>query len=75
MTTEMTTAYRFLRRLNDGSTFILGSAVKYHGAGGGWRFFPNVSGRRVSRKRHATLEKCLPRWVGYPDHCESEKVS
>jgi hypothetical protein len=71
----MTTAYRFLRRLPDGSTFTLGTAVKHDDAVVGWRFFPNVSGRKVSRKRHATLERCLPRWIGYPDHCESEKVS
>ena len=70
--------YRFTRRLADGSTFILGHAVQYPsalGAPGGWRFFPNVSGRAPSRKRHATMEKCLPRWVGYPDHCESVEVS
>jgi len=71
--------YRFTRRLNDGSAFILGHAVQYEpsvlGDPGGWRFFPNVSGRKPSLKRHATMEKCLPRWVGYPDHCESMKVA
>jgi hypothetical protein len=73
-----TKSYRFLRRLPNGSTFVLGTAVEYTewlGAPGGWRFFPNVVTRRPSLKRHATLEKCLPRWVGYPDHCESERVT
>ena len=61
--------YRFTRRLADGSTFVLGHAVRNEA---GWRFLPNVSGRSPSRKAHKTMEKCLPRWVGYPDHCESE---
>ncbi len=37
----------------------------------GWKFHPRVSGREPSRKFHATLEACLPRWLGYPDSCES----
>ena len=37
----------------------------------GWKFYPCVSGRAPSRKFHATLEACLPRWLGYPDACES----
>ena len=63
---------RFNRRLKDGSTFRLGVAVENEA---GWRFIPNVASRRSSRKAHATMEKCLPRWIGYPDSCESELVS
>lgn len=29
----------------------------------GWRFFPDVRGKRVSRQR-TTWEKTLPRWTG-----------
>lgn len=38
----------------------------------GWRFFPRISGKLPSRVYHPTWEKCVPRWVGYPDRCETE---
>lgn len=65
------TNYRFMRRLTDGSTYRLGTAVQYPE---GWRFLSNVAAHKSSRKFHATMEKCLPRWLGYPDKCESEPV-
>jgi hypothetical protein len=49
--------------------FVLGEACFQPTKG--WRFFPRVSGREPSRKFYPTLEACLPRWVGYPDSCES----
>jgi len=52
-----------------GQRFLVGTAERRPR---GWRFIPNVSGRMSSRKFHPSLEKCLPRWVGYPDRCESE---
>jgi hypothetical protein len=60
------------RRIKDGSTFRLGCAVRNEA---GWRFIPNVSSRHPSRKAHRTFPKCLPRWVKYPDGCETEEVS
>lgn len=63
--------YRFVRRLADGSTFRLGTAIQHPN---GWRFIPNVVGRRSSRKAHPTMEGCLPRWINYPDGCESEAI-
>jgi hypothetical protein len=66
------TSYRFLKRFPDGTSFKLGVAVN---GPEGWRFLPNVSGHKISRKSHPTMEKCLPRWLGYPDRCESEVVS
>jgi hypothetical protein len=51
---------------------ILGTAVEHQP--GHWRFIPNVSGHTSSRKFHATMEKCLPRWVGYPNHCRSVPI-
>ena len=73
----MMTAYRFIRRLNDGSICHLGTAVQFDR---GWRFIPNMASwgmhrrRRTSSKLHPTMEKCLPRWLGYPDRCESFAV-
>lgn len=63
--------FRFERVLPDGSTYHLGTAVEYND---GWRFISNVSAHRSSRKYHATMEKCLPRWIGYPDRCQSVAV-
>jgi len=65
------TNYRFLRKLSDGTTYHLGTAVEYKD---GWRFLSNVTSHRNSRKYHSTMEKCLPRWVGYPDRCERVAV-
>ena len=66
------TAYHFNRRLADGTIFRLGTAVERPE---GWRFIPNIAHRHSSRKSHATMEKCLPRWIGYPDSCQSEPVN
>ncbi len=66
------TTYRFTRQLNNGSVFILGHAVQDER---GWKFIPNVSSNKPSRKFHPTLRKCLPRWIGYPNHCQSEEVT
>lgn len=60
---------RFNRRLADGSVYKLGTASQY---AQGWRFIPNVASHKSSRKFHPTWEACLPRWIGYPNHCESE---
>lgn len=67
----MNDTVRFHRKLADGSRFFLGAAV--HKATG-WRFIPNVASHKSSRKDWPTWEQCVPRWVGYPDHCESEAV-
>jgi hypothetical protein len=67
------TNFRFVRDLPDGSTYHLGTAV-YYPNGPGWRFLSNVTSHKSSRKHHATMKKCLPRWLGYPDRCRSEAV-
>ncbi|MCP2080116.1 UNVERIFIED_ORG: hypothetical protein J2W74_001302 [Methylorubrum zatmanii] len=41
----------------------------------GYRFIPNVSGRKPSRRSHGSLTECLPRWVGYPDACETRALN
>ena len=61
------TSYLLLRKLQDGSTYRLGVAVEHND---GWRFVSIIASRGNSRKSHATMEKCLPRWLGYPDRCE-----
>ena len=60
----------FERRFPSGAVGRLGVAV-YSEHENGWRFRPAVSSRKPSRKAHPTMEGCLPRWVGYPHHCES----
>jgi hypothetical protein len=65
-------SYRFFRKLADGKKYRLGTAVHYDY---GWKFISNVSSHKSSRKFHETMERCVPRWVGYPNHCESEEVS
>lgn len=65
------TNYSFFRDLPGGERYRLGTAVQYKD---GWRFVSNVTSHKSSRKMHATMEKCLPRWVGYPDRCSSEVV-
>ncbi len=67
----MNECYDFNRKLPNGSTLHLGTAVRY---ADGWRFLPNVPSRRNGRKPHPTMEKCLPRWVGYPDRCSSQRT-
>lgn len=65
------TNYRLIRKLSDGSTYQLGTAVQYKE---GWRFISNVTSHKSSRKFHATMKKCVPPWVGYPDRCETVAV-
>jgi hypothetical protein len=67
----MTKTVSFYRPLAGGTEFKLGAAV-YYPNGPGWRFISNVSSHKGSRKFHATMEACVPRWVGYPDKCRSE---
>lgn len=62
----------FNRRLADGYTYRLGTAVEY--TTGEWKFISNVASHGSSRKRHPTMKACIPRWVGYPDSCESEEI-
>lgn len=63
----------FQRRPMGGKPYKLGEAIFYPTSG--WRFVPEVrfllNGRRISRKFWPTMESCIPRWVGYPDGCES----
>ena len=59
---------KFFRRLSDGSTYLLGVATEQRD---GWRFISNVSAHKSSRKWHPTMERCIPRWVGYPSKCET----
>lgn len=69
---EPTKRYRILRRLAGGEeAIVLGTASLQSD---GWRFTPNQSNRRP-RRAAKSFEDCLPRWVGYPDRCESEVVS
>lgn len=66
------TNYNFFRDLQGGSTYRLGTAVQYTD---GWRFISNVASHKSSRKFHATMEKCLPRWLGYPDQCRGVAIT
>jgi len=50
---------------------VLGTVSKHTD---GWRFTPNVSGRKPSRRGWSTWEECLPSWVCYPHGCETEVV-
>lgn len=60
----------FRRFIDDDSIQILGW-TKLHRDG--WRFLPNVTSRKGSRKGHATWEASLPRWVNYPNGCETSR--
>jgi hypothetical protein len=66
------TNFSFFRDLPGGSSYRLGTAVQRED---GWRFISNVASHKNSRKSHPTMEKCLPRWLGYPDSCRSEVQS
>jgi hypothetical protein len=71
--------YRFTRKLADGSAYHLGTAIYYSDCyRDGWRFEPSLAQRNAGRKRsrgtYPTMEKCLPRWLGYPNHCESVEI-
>ena len=69
MAKEEIRSITFSRRLSDGSLFRLGTAVRMVG---GWKFISGVAAHRNSRKLHPTFGACVPRWVGYPNKCESE---
>ena len=71
MTTALTNNVVFYRRLTDGTVYRLGTAAQYPS---GWKFISNVASHKNSRKFHPTMLKCLPRWIGYPDRCESALV-
>jgi len=61
--------WEVIRRLSgDGHVFRLGTVTR---KADGYRFWPAVAHHRPSRKAHPTFEACLPRWVGYPDRCET----
>ena len=62
------------RPLKNGARYHLGSAI-YYQSYNGWRFIPNVCGRSASRKFWPTWEASLPRWVGYPDKCETVAIA
>jgi hypothetical protein len=66
-----TTRWAVERRLTDGHVIKLGS-VRWDGDG--YRFTSHVASHGNSRKSHPTFEACLPRWVGYPDHCETRAL-
>lgn len=66
-----TTRWAVERRLADGSVYRLGSVRV---TDGGYRFTSNVGSHGNSRKSHPTLKACLPRWVGYPDRCETRAL-
>jgi hypothetical protein len=61
------------RRFTDtgSETFRIGT-VSW--VGDGYRFTSNVASHGNSRKSHPTFEACLPRWVGYPDSCETRAI-
>jgi hypothetical protein len=65
------TNYQFIKDLPGGATFRLGTAVQ---SSRGWRFIPNVAGRKSSNKFHPTMRGCLPRWIKYPNGCRSVAV-
>lgn len=62
---------RVFRRFANGEVLVLGTTVEYEQ---GWRFVPRVSGRSASRKYWPNWEKSLPKWVGYPNSCETESL-
>jgi hypothetical protein len=55
----------------DGKVYEIGRACRdLHG----WRFYPVTTAHGPSRKHWESWEACLPRWVGYPNRCETEVV-
>jgi len=55
--------------------YLLGHACKCSiTLGGWWRFVSLIKGRPSTRWAHRTMEDCLPKWLDYPDGCESEVV-
>lgn len=59
------------RNLNDGSRLCIGMVSLFNK---GWKFNPYIFGRNRSTKFHETWEKAIPKWVGYPNSCETEVV-
>lgn len=49
---------------------IIGHAIK---TAAGWVFVPYLIGRPLGRIAES-WEKCLPKWVCYPDGCESRRM-
>lgn len=60
----------FRRLTETGQVYVLGVTRLCRD---GWRFTPNVSSRGSSRKGHPTWEASFPRWVGYPNRCETTR--
>lgn len=46
--------------------------VRYDGEG--YRFTSNVASHGNSRKSHPTFDACMPRWVHYPNGCETREL-
>jgi len=65
-------SFSLQRKFSDGSVGKLGVAVQHDDYR--WKFYPLVAGRDASRKYHPTFEECLPKWIGYPDRCESVEI-
>jgi hypothetical protein len=69
---DLKTVRVFRTLAGKGRVGLLGTAVR---ASDGWRFVPNVFGHSRSRRAWHSWEACLPRWVGYPNACETEAVT
>lgn len=65
---SVTVTWAVERTLGSGDVLRLGT-VRW--VGDGYRFFPNVAGRKPSRKTFGSIAASLPRWVGYPCRCET----
>lgn len=55
-------------------TLVRLGTVTRVGYGGGYRFTSNVASHGNSRKLHKTFAQACPRWVGYPDGCETREL-
>lgn len=65
---SVTVKWAVERTLGTGEVLRLGTVTW---VGNGYRFIPNVSGRKPSRKTFGSIAAALPRWVGYPNRCET----
>ena len=61
----------FYRRFPNGDASRLGHASYRPDLG--WKFFPANARNKPSRKFWETMDGCLPRWLHYPDGCESRE--
>lgn len=62
-------SYDLIRTRADGTDGLsLGRAVQTEQ---GWRFFPNTTAHKASRKFHPTFDACIPRWTGHPNATRS----